>query len=71
MKNRYKKPGIKGSHELLHDAVEDINRKIHELNERDWQKFKESLRDNFLMVLGLQEMMQTMLIQNSHEKREY
>jgi len=57
MKNRYKK-----SREV---AIKDINKKIHELNEKDWKKFKKSLRDNFLIVLGLQEMMQSMLIQAS------
>ncbi len=71
MKNICKKSGARSNHELLHDAVKDINKKIHELNEKDWEKFKEGLRENFLMVLGLQEMMQTMLIQNSQQKREY
>lgn len=70
MKNRYKKPGIKGNHELLHNAVKDVEEKIHNLSEEEWQKFKESLRENFLMVLGLQEMMQNMLIQ-TNEKRRY
>ncbi len=69
MKNRYKKPEIKGNHELLHDAVRDVEEKIHKLNEKEWQKFKESLRENFLMVLGLQEMMQNMLIQTNEKKR--
>jgi len=70
MKNRYEKTReVKGNHELLDNAIKNVDKKIHELNERDWTKFKKSLRDNFLMVLGLQEMREEMLIQTSQEKR--
>jgi len=56
MKKKYKKVGgEKGNYEVLHNAIKDVEGKIHKLSEEEWQKFKESFRENFLMVLGFQE----------------
>ncbi len=56
MKKKYKKTGEeKGNCEVLHDAIKDVEGRIHKLSEEEWRDFKESFRENFLMVLGFQE----------------
>lgn len=56
MKKKYKKiGGEKGNSEVLHNAIRNVEGKIHKLSEEEWREFKESFRENFLMVLGFQE----------------
>ncbi len=55
MKKRHKKTGGKGNYEILHKTLKEVEEKIHKLSEEEWREFKESFRENFLMVLGFQE----------------
>ena len=51
MKKKYKKTGgEKGNSEVLHNAIRNVEGKIHKLSEEEWREFKESFRENFLMA---------------------